>query len=149
MAPFFFHVTHPTSAPLFQPWTTSTNTWKRLVRTSSFPRPSVLPLLSESKHLTTIMTKQTNQMSIGSHWVSLFIFLFIYALQEYSLQFSTLVINYNTSRKLDGRKAGLKPLTTLSVPNLMKLMHLWISKNSLTLLLLPVYVLFKLSLYLC
>ena len=96
-------------------------------------------------HLTAIMTKQTNWMSIGSQCVSLFILL-LFMPFKYSLQFSTLVINYNTSRKLDGRKAGLKPLATSSV---LKLMHLWMSKNSLTLLLLPLYVLFKLFLYLC
>ena len=67
-----------------------------------------------------------------------------------SLQFSTLVINYNTSRRLDGRKAGLKPLATSSAPNSIKHMHLWMLKNSLTPLLrvLLLYVLLNLSIYL-
>ena len=55
------------------------------------------------------------------------------------IQFFTLIINYNTSRRLDGRIAGLRPLARLSVPNLIKLMPLWMLKNSLTLLLLPPY----------
>ena len=81
MAPFFFHTTHPASAPLFLPWTTSTSTWQQLVKTPSFRRLSMLPLLSESKHLTAIITKQTSLTSIGLQWVSLFILLFIYVLQ--------------------------------------------------------------------
>jgi hypothetical protein len=43
------------------------------------------------------------------------------------LKFSTLVINYIISGKLDGRKPGSRPHATLSVPNLIKLMHLWTS----------------------
>ena len=43
------------------------------------------------------------------------------------MQFSTLVINYTISRKLDGMKPGLRPHATLSVLNLIKHMHLWMS----------------------
>ena len=62
---FFFHAMHPTSALLSQPWTTLTNTWQRLVGTSSFPRPSVLRLLSERKLLIATTTKRTTRMFIG------------------------------------------------------------------------------------
>jgi hypothetical protein len=62
-----------------------------------------------------------------------FIFLFIYFIQV-SLQFSTLVINYNTLKKQDGRKAGLKHLARSSVLNSIKLTHLWMSKKTLSLL---------------
>ena len=49
-------------------------------------------------------------------------------------QFSTLVINYITSRMLDGRKPGLTPPETLSVPNLIKHMHLWTFKSRMMIL---------------
>ena len=64
------------------------------------------------------------------------VLLFIYFIQV-SLQFSTLVINYNTLKKPDGRKAGLKHLARSSVPNSIKLTHLWMSKKTLSLPLLP------------
>ena len=57
------------------------STWRQLVKTPSFRRLSVRSLLSESKHLTTIITKQTSLTSIGLQWVSLFNLLFIYVLQ--------------------------------------------------------------------
>ena len=59
------------------------NTWQLLVKTSSFPRPSVPPWLSANKHFTTIITKRTSRMSIGSQWVRLLIILFIYVLQVF------------------------------------------------------------------
>ena len=46
-----------------------------------------------------------------------------------SLQFSTLVTNYTISRKLDGRKVGLKLHETLSVPSLIIRMRLWMSTS--------------------
>ena len=70
-------------------------------------------------------------------------------------QSSTLIINNNTLKKLDGRKPGSKHLATSSAPNLIKLMLLWMLRLKLQLLntlrlpqlLLP-YVLFNLHLFL-
>ena len=132
---------HPTSAPSSQPWTTLTNTWQRRVGTSSFPRPSVLRLLSERKLLIATTAKRTTRMFIRSRWVGTF-FPSFYLFHSSNLQFYTLVINYNISRKLDGRMSGFKPLARLSVRNSIELMHLWMSKNSLRLLPLLRYVFF-------
>ena len=51
-----------------------------------------------------------------------------------NFQSSTLVINYNTSKKPDGRKPGSTHLATSSTPNLTKLMLLWMSRSKLQLL---------------
>jgi hypothetical protein len=137
MEPFFFHATHPTSVPLSQPWTTSINTWWRLVRTSSTPRPFVLPLLSQSKHWTAITIKRTTQMFIGLQWVrSSHSFLF-HSFSSHLLQFSTLVINYIISRPLDGRMPGSTHLERLSAPNLISHMRLWMSTSNPNTLRLP------------
>jgi hypothetical protein len=61
------------------------------------------------------------------------VLLFIYFIQV-SLQLSTLDINYNTLKKQDGKKVGLKHLAISSVPNSIKLTHLWMSKKTLSLL---------------
>jgi hypothetical protein len=85
--------------------------------------------------------------------MGLFFWLFLYISFESLLQFYILVISYNTLRKPVGRVAGFKHLARLSVrtvPNLIKLMHSWMSKNTRTPLpLLPLlpYVFFS-SLYL-
>ncbi len=47
-----------------------------------------------------------------------------------SLQFFTLVTNYTISRKLDGRKVGLKLHKTLSVPSSIRRTHLWMSTST-------------------
>ena len=71
-----------------------------------------------------------------------FFFFFLFFFHSSNLQFYTPVINYNISRKLDGRMGGFKPLAILSVQNSIELMHLWMSKNSLRLLPLLPYVFF-------
>ena len=48
-------------------------------------------------------------------------------------QSSTLFINNNTLKKLDGRKPGSKHLATSSAPNLIKLMLLWMLRLKLQL----------------
>ena len=70
-----------------------------------------------------------------------------------NFQSSTLIINYNTLKKSDGRKPGSTHLTTSSAPNLTKLMLLWMSRlklqplNTLRLLRLHLpYVFFNLHL---
>ena len=120
----FFHAMHLTSALLSQPWTTSTNTWQRLVRTSSFRRPSVPRLLSERKLLIATTTKRTTRMFIGLRWVGPF-FSSFYFFHSSNLQLYTPIINFNISRKRDGRMDGFKPLTILSVQNSIELMLLW------------------------
>jgi hypothetical protein len=74
------------------------------------------------------------RIAMGSSYSFIFLFISFSSL----LQSFTLVTNYSIFRKPDGKILGLKPLARLSVPNLIKLMHLWMLKNnSLTLLLLP------------
>jgi hypothetical protein len=77
---------------------------------------------------------------------SFFLFFFLFISFKSLVQFYTLVINSNTLRKLDGKIAGLKHLVRSSVVNLIKLMPLWMSKNTLTLLPLLRYFFFT-SLY--
>jgi len=61
------------------------------------------------------------RIAMGKLLYVLFILFFFHSF----LQFSTLVTNYIISRKLDGRKVGLKLRETLSMPSLIRRMRLW------------------------
>jgi len=96
---------------------------------STTPRPSVRPSLLESEPLTAIMTRRTTQRFTGLQWVSSFMFSLFHFSSNLFFQFSTLVTNYTISRKLDGRKIGLKLRETLSVPSSIIRMRLWMSTS--------------------
>ena len=78
MALFSPHVIHPASAPSSQPWITLTSTWQQLLKIPHTLRPSMLPLLLESKCWTNIMIRLTTPRFIGLQWVSHLIFNFIF-----------------------------------------------------------------------
>jgi hypothetical protein len=63
------------------------------------------------------------QIAMGKPFHVLFISFFFYSL----LQFSTLITNYTISRKLDGRKIGLRLHETLSMPSSIRHTCLWMS----------------------
>jgi len=92
---------------------------------STTPRLSVQPLLLESEPLTAIMTRQTTLRFTGLQWVSSFMLFLFHFSSNLFFQFSTLITNYTISRRLDGRKIGLKLCETLSMPSSIIRMHLW------------------------